>query len=113
LNFCWTLKPIMYILVLITCAKKQEALKVGKALLTKKLVACVNITDKVESFFWWRGKITRAREWLIIAKSTRSKLDKITKVAKSLHSYEVPEIIALAIAGGNKTYLDWIDDSIR
>ena len=103
----------MYIIVLITCAKKQEATKIMKALLEKKLVACVNIVDKVESFFWWKGKIDRAQECLLIAKSTRAKLDKITKVVKSLHSYEVPEIIGLPVAGGNKTYLDWIDDCIR
>ena len=103
----------MHIIVLITCAKKQEATKIMKALLEKKLVACVNIVDKVESFFWWKGKIDRAQECLLIAKSTRVKLDKITKVVKSLHSYEVPEIIGLPVAGGNKTYLDWIDDCIR
>ena len=103
----------MYIVILITCAKKQEATKIVKALLRKKLVACVNIVDKVESFFWWKGKIDRAQECLLIAKSTRAKLNKITEVVKSLHSYVVPEIISLPVAGGNKTYLDWIDDCIR
>ncbi len=103
----------MYIVILITCSKKQEATKIVKALLEKKLVACVNIIDKVESFFWWKGKIDRAQECLLIAKSTKAKLDKITKVVKSLHSYVVPEIISLPVAGGNKTYLDWIDDCIR
>jgi len=102
-----------YTVILITCAKKQEAVKIAKALLMKKLVACVNIVDRVESFFWWKGKIDRAQEWLLIAKSTRAKLDKITKAVKSLHSYEVPEIISLPITGGNKTYLNWIDDCIR
>lgn len=103
----------MYIVILITCAKKQEAIKIVKALLLKKLVACVNIVDKVESFFWWKGKIDRAQECLLIAKSTRAKLAKITKVVKSLHSYVVPEIISLPVDGGNKTYLNWIDDCIR
>jgi periplasmic divalent cation tolerance protein len=103
----------MYIVIFITCAGKPEAIKIAKALLTKKLVACVNIVDKLESFFWWKGKIDRAKECLVMAKSTTAKLDKITKAVKSLHSYEVPEIIGLPIAGGNKTYLDWIDASIR
>ena len=103
----------MYIIILITCAKKKEALKIGKALLEKKLVACVNIVDKVESLFWWESKIDRTRECLIIAKSTRARFDKIIKMVKSLHSYLVPEIIGLPVLGGNKTYLDWIDDSIR
>jgi len=103
----------MYIAIFITCAGKPEAIKIAKALLIKKLAACVNILDKLDSFFWWKGKIDQAKECLIIAKSTRAKLDKITRVVKSLHSYEVPEIIGLPIAGGNKTYLDWIDGAIR
>jgi len=102
-----------YTVILITCSKKQEALKIVNALLVKKLAACVNIVDKVESFFWWKGKIDRARECLLIAKSTGAKLDKITKLVKSLHSYDVPEIISLPVAGGNKTYLEWINDCIR
>jgi periplasmic divalent cation tolerance protein len=103
----------MYIVIFITCARKPEAVKIAKALLSRKLVACVNIVDKLESFFWWKGKIDRAKECLVIAKSTRAKLDKITRVVKSLHSYEVPEIIGLPIFGGSKTYLDWIDGAIR
>jgi len=103
----------MYIVIFITCAEKPEAIKIAKALLTKKLVACVNIVDKLDSFFWWKGKIDRQKECLIIAKSTMAKLDKITRAVRSLHSYEVPEIIGLPIAGGNKTYLDWIDGAIR
>jgi periplasmic divalent cation tolerance protein len=103
----------MYLVIFITCSKKQEAIKIGKALLKARLVACVNIVDKVESYFWWKGKIAREKERLLIAKSTRGKLDKIIKVVKSLHGYLVPEIIGLPVSGGNKTYLDWIDDSIR
>ncbi len=103
----------MYIVILITCPKKQEALKIAKALLKDKLVACVNIADKSDSFFWWQGRIDRAREHLLIAKSTRAKLAKIISLVKSLHSYKVPEIIGLSVIGGNKKYLDWIDDSIR
>ncbi len=103
----------MRIVIFITAPGKKEAARIAKALLAEKSVACVSIADKLESFFWWKGKISQAKECLLIAKSTRAKLGKITKTVKSLHSYEVPEIIAVPIAGGNKTYLDWIDDSIR
>jgi periplasmic divalent cation tolerance protein len=103
----------MYTVIFITCSGKPEGIKIAKALLTRKLVACVNMVDKLDSFFWWEGKINQAKECLLIAKSTRAKLDKITKVVKSLHSYEVPEIIGLPIAGGNRNYLDWINGSIR
>jgi periplasmic divalent cation tolerance protein len=101
------------IVVFITTSGKTEAVKIAKGLLKNKLVACVNIIDRVESFFWWKGKICRAKECLLTAKSSRAKLDKVIKAVRLMHSYEVPEIIAMDIAGGSKTYLDWIDDSIR
>ena len=103
----------MHIVIFITSANKSEARRIAKALLGQKLVACVNIIDKVLSFFWWKKKIDKASEVLMVAKSTSMKLARIVKVVRSLHSYAVPEIIALPIVGGNKDYLDWIDESIR
>ena len=102
----------MYIVVFVTCAKKEEARKIAKALLKSKLAACVNITGAVESFFWWKARIDRSSEYLLVAKSTRAKLKGIIKKVGSLHSYEVPEIIALPVCAGSKAYLDWIDESI-
>jgi periplasmic divalent cation tolerance protein len=102
----------MHIVIFITAASKREAEKIAKALLKKKLVACVNITQRIKSFFWWQGKIDSAREYLLIAKSERSMMRKITGCVKSLHSYEVPEILALPIIAGYNPYLDWISDSI-
>jgi len=102
-----------YIVVFITVSNKKEAVKIAKGLLTAKLVACVNIVDKVESFFRWEGRVDHAKEFLLIAKSSRRKFGEIIKMVKSLHSYDVPEIIGLPVIGGNKSYLDWIDDSIR
>jgi periplasmic divalent cation tolerance protein len=103
----------MHIVIFITSANKSEARRIAAALLEQKLVACVNIIDKVLSFFWWKKKIDKASEVLIVAKSTSRKLARIIKAVRSLHSYAVPEIIALPIVGGNKDYLDWIDESIR
>jgi periplasmic divalent cation tolerance protein len=103
----------MHIVIFITSANKNEARRIAAELLEQKLVACVNIIDKVLSFFRWKKKINKASEVLMVAKSTSRKLARIIDVVRSLHSYEVPEIIALPIAGGNKDYLDWIDESIR
>jgi periplasmic divalent cation tolerance protein len=102
----------MHIVIFITSASKTEALRIARALVEQKLVACVNIVDKVLSLFWWKKKIDKASEVLMVAKSTRAKLDPIVKLVRSLHSYEIPEIIAFPVAGGNKDYLDWIDESI-
>jgi len=101
------------IVIFITCAKPAEAKKIAFALLKNKLVACVNVVDRVKSFFWWEGKIDQAQEILLIVKSKKSKLTRIIQLVKSLHSYQVPEIITLAVNGGNKAYLEWINAALR
>jgi periplasmic divalent cation tolerance protein len=103
----------MYIIIFVTAANTAQARKIAKALIKKKLAACVNIVEKIESVFWWKAKVDRGDETLLIIKSKKSLFDSIVKTVKSLHSYEVPEIIALPIAAGEKKYLTWIDDSIR
>jgi periplasmic divalent cation tolerance protein len=103
----------MHIVILITVPRKDEAKKIAAKLLREKLVACVNIVDKVESFFWWQGKIDNARESLMVVKSTRANFKKIAKSVLSGHSYTVPEIIALPIVSGHKPYLEWINESVR
>lgn len=102
----------MHIVIFISAANKQEAEHIAKQLLKNKLAACVNIVPKIESFFWWEGKIDHDEESLLIIKSKKVKLNKIIKLVKSLHSYQVPEIIALPIIGGYKPYLRWLDDSL-
>lgn len=99
--------------VLITVSDKKQAHRIAKALIKNKLVACVNILGGVESFFWWNKKIDSTKEILLIAKSRNEKLNKIIKLVKAMHSYDCPEIIALPIIAGSKTYLDWIDESLR
>ncbi|MDD4900093.1 MAG: divalent-cation tolerance protein CutA [Candidatus Omnitrophica bacterium] len=102
----------MYIVIFITCANKKEGALIAKALLQKKLVACVNIVDKINSFFWWQGKIDSAKEVLLVAKSKKTKFRKIAQLVKEKHSYKVPEIIALPIVSGSRAYLEWIDGSL-
>jgi len=103
----------MRIVILITAASKFEARRIAKSLIENKLAACVNILGEIESLFIWKSKVDTAKEVLLVVKSRKENLNKIIKLVKSLHSYDVPEIIALPIVGGSKTYLDWIDESIR
>lgn len=102
----------MYIVVFVTCARKKEAENIARALLKNKLAACVNILEGVRSFFWWQGKIDRAGEVLLVIKTKKSKFKALTGRVGKLHSYTVPEIIALPVAAGDKPYLDWIDESL-
>lgn len=103
----------MYIVIFVTASSKEEAQKISAGLIKDKLAACVNIVDKVSSIFLWDGKIDRAKEALLIIKSKKEKFAKIIKLVKSLHSYKVPEIIALPIVAGDKAYLRWMDAVIR
>jgi periplasmic divalent cation tolerance protein len=103
----------MHIVVFSTASNKKEAERISKALLTSKLVACVNIIHNIKSIFWWQGRLDQAGECLLVIKSRKKNLDKIIRLIKDKHSYDVPEIIALPIIGGNKDYLNWIDESVR
>ncbi len=103
----------MYIIVLVTAKNKTQAGKIAAGLVKAKLAACVSIVDKMDSIFSWAGKIDQAKESLLIIKSKKSKLPQIIKLVRSLHSYEVPEIIALPIIGGDRPYLGWIDAALR
>jgi len=103
----------MYILVLVTANNKKEAQNISAKLIKQRLAACVNIVDKIDSLFRWQGKVDKAKEFLLIIKSKREKLPQIIKLVRSLHSYDVPEIIALPVIAGYKPYLRWIDGCLR
>lgn len=103
----------MAIVVFVTCANIEQAKNISEALIKEKLAACVNLINPVNSLFWWQGKVDSSEEILLIIKTKKRLFIKLEKLVKSLHSYDVPEIIALPIIAGNKKYLKWIDDSTR
>ena len=103
----------MNIIIFITCANKKQAKLIARHLVAGKLVACVNVLDKIDSIFWWQNRIDSAREVLLIAKSKKLLIQKIINKVKSLHSYRIPEVIALPIVAGNRDYINWINESIR
>ena len=103
----------MNIVVLVTASSKKEADKIAQGLLEEKLAACVNIVEGLESRFWWQGKIDSAKELLLIIKTRKTLFNKLAKKVRSLHSYTVPEIIAIPIISGSKAYLDWINDCTK
>ena len=100
-----------YIMVLVTTANMAEAETISKTLVFEKLAACVNIVDKVRSIYQWEGKIHDESEHLLLIKSTAEHFDTIEKRIKELHSYEVPEIIALPIEKGSQQYLQWLSEN--
>lgn len=101
-----------YVVVLITC-KRNQANKIAKVLVEKKLAACVNIINSVKSFYWWKEKIVEDKESLLFCKTKKSLYKNLEKKVKEIHSYTIPEIISLEIKEGNKDYLNWINNSIK
>ena len=102
----------MNVVILVTCSNQREAKRIAQHLVKQRLVACVNIVDKIKSIFWWQKRIDSAREVLLIAKSKKSLMQKVIRQVKSLHSYQVPEVIALPIVAGNQDYIHWINESL-
>ncbi|HXY62129.1 MAG TPA: divalent-cation tolerance protein CutA [Nitrospirota bacterium] len=101
------------IIVLITVTSKDEAGRIGTALVNEHIAACVNILPQIRSLFFWDGKTQDENEMLMIVKSRLSQLDRIIARVKELHSYTVPEVIAIPIIGGSPEYLHWLKDSTQ
>jgi periplasmic divalent cation tolerance protein len=97
-----------YLVVFITTSSYEEARKIADTLVDRKKAACVNIVPKVNSLFRWKGKIEEAEESLIVVKTRAELFTDVVSIVKSVHSYEVPEIIALPIVEGNSDYLEWL-----
>jgi len=101
------------ILVLTTVGSKDEARKIGRALVERRLAACVNLVPQVRSIYRWKGQIEEAEEWLLILKTTRAAFEWVREAILELHSYEVPECISISVEDGSAEYLQWISDSVK
>lgn len=102
------------IIVLVTCGSRKEAWRIARALVEAKLAACVNVVQApVESIYRWKGKVETAREYLLVIKSLRKRFAALEKEVRRLHSYDVPEIIALPVDRGSRPYLAWVENSVK
>jgi periplasmic divalent cation tolerance protein len=97
------------IVVLTNCGSAEEAAKIARALVEKKLAACVNVMPAGRSFYRWKGVIEDQQELLLVIKSSRALFNDLRVEIETLHSYEVPEVIAVPIVDGSEGYLEWLD----
>jgi periplasmic divalent cation tolerance protein len=97
------------IVVLSACSSAGQAERIARRLVEKRLAACVNVISGARSIYRWRGQIEDAREWLLVIKSRRGLFDALRAELEGMHTYEVPEIIALSIIEGSKEYLNWME----
>ena len=101
-----------YVFAYVTASSREEAYKIGRALLEKKLAACVNLFDGMQSLYWWEGKIEESKEAVLLVKTDEKRIESVMRVVKGLHSYSCPCVVSFRIEGGNPEYLKWLGESL-
>ena len=102
-----------FVLVLVTAPDLKTARALAKAALKARLIACANLVPKIESHYWWQGKIESGAEVLLVLKTQKSRLAALEKLVLAKHPYDTPELLVLPLIAGNKKYLDWLAASCR
>ena len=100
------------IVVLSTASSAEEAEKIARALMEARLAACVSVVPGMRSFYRWKGNIEDTAEWLLVIKSSRERFEALRDRLEKIHSYEVPEVIALSVIDGAENYLNWMDGEL-
>lgn len=103
---------VTYIIVYCTCPDENSAQAIASKLIQAKIAACVSLIPAVRSYYWWQGKVEQACEVQLQIKSKKDCFEQITQLVRSIHPYEVPQIIAVPIEAGDKDYLTWIDNTV-
>jgi len=101
------------IVVFSTCASEDEAAKLAQALVEERLAACVSVIPGVRSFYHWKGAIESSSECLLVIKSSRELFGQLSAALERMHSYELPEVLALSVVDGSPAYLDWFEANLR
>jgi len=102
--------PVENIVVFVTTSNDEEAVRIARALVELGLAGCANIVSGVRSIYRWEGRMEDGSEALMIVKTRKDRFEALSKKVKELHSYSVPEIIALPIVKGCEDYLDWLEE---
>jgi periplasmic divalent cation tolerance protein len=100
------------IVVLVTAGSAENAETIARALVSERIAACVNVLPGVRSIYRWKGDVSVDSEWLLVIKTVRGRFDATEARVKSLHAYELPEVIALDVTTGSEAYLAWLVDSV-
>lgn len=102
-----------FIIAFVTAPDLRVARRLARGALRSKLVACANLIPKIESHYWWQGKVESGAEVLLLFKTTKPKLAAFEKFILAHHPYDTPEFVTLPLSGGTKRYLDWITASVQ
>jgi periplasmic divalent cation tolerance protein len=102
-----------FAVVLVTALDMKTARKLAQAALKARLIACANLVPRIESHYWWQGKIEAGAEVLLLMKTLTSRLSALEKMIQAKHPYDTPEFIVLPISRGSRRYLDWLHESVN
>ncbi|MBH0056154.1 divalent-cation tolerance protein CutA [Pseudoalteromonas sp. SWXJZ94C] len=100
-------------MIFTTCKDENEARTLAKALVEKKLAACVNILPNMSSIYMWEGEVAESTEAKLLIKTKADKTNDVFLTIKAMHSYEVPEIQVIDVATGNLAYFNWMDEVLN
>ena len=106
-------QPGKFALALVTAPDMKTARRLGRAALQARLIACANLLSKIESHYWWQGKLERETEVLMVFKTTTRRLAALEKLVVAKHPYDTPEFVVISVAGGNNRYLDWLAGAVQ
>ena len=101
-----------YIQIYTTTENKDDAGMIAETVVKKRLVACAQVVGPITSTYWWEGKIEESKEWLCIMKSRKDLYDRLEEAILDVHSYDVPEIVAVPIVSGSQSYLQWLNKEV-
>lgn len=105
--------PEEFVVVLVTAGSAEEAEHIGRTLVEERLVGCANLVGPVRSIYRWQGAVEDASEHLLVLKARAADVDALEARVRALHSYEVPEVLALPVRAGSAPYLTWLDEATR
>ena len=102
-----------FVVVLVAAPDVKTARALARAALKSRLIACANLIPRIESHYWWRGRIEAGGEVLLVMKTTTARLAELEKLIVGRHPYDTPEFVVLPISRGNRRYLDWVEASVK
>jgi len=102
-----------YVQITTTTPSREDAARIADVLIGRRLAACVQIIDTIDSIYWWEGKVEKATEWLCVVKTERRLFAEVEAAIKDVHPYDVPEIVAFEVAAGSDDYLAWLSRELR
>jgi periplasmic divalent cation tolerance protein len=101
------------IVIFSTCSTPEEAAQIARKLIEERLAACVNVAPRIRSFYRWKGAIEESDEYLLIIKSSRDRFEQLRVELEKVHTYEVPEVVAVPVIAGSPNYLNWIEGELN